>query len=62
MVASVVVWIVDCLAATIEPDRGHRLEMCEIYVTSSIAMSPLAFTLSGFERIGEQDFAQSWLV
>jgi len=27
--------IVGCLAATIEPDRGHRLEMCEIYVTSS---------------------------
>ena len=27
-----------------------------------IAMSPLAFTLSGFERIGEQEFAQSWLV
>jgi hypothetical protein len=29
---------------------------------SLIAMSPLAFTLSGFERLGEQDYAQSWLV
>jgi hypothetical protein len=27
-----------------------------------IAMSPLAFTLSGLERIGDQDYAQSWLV
>lgn len=27
-----------------------------------IAMSPLAFTLSGLERVGEQDYAQSWLV
>jgi hypothetical protein len=26
---------------------------------SLIAMSPLAFTLSGFERVGEQDYAQS---
>jgi len=29
---------------------------------SLVAMSPLAFTLSGFERIGERDYAQSWLV
>jgi hypothetical protein len=27
-----------------------------------IAMSPLAFTLSGLERVGDQDYAQSWLV
>ena len=27
-----------------------------------VAMSPLAFTLSGFERVGERDYAQSWLV
>jgi len=27
-----------------------------------IAMSPLAFTLTGFERIDGVDFAQSWLV
>jgi len=27
-----------------------------------VAMSPLAFTLSGFKRVGEQDYAQSWLV
>jgi len=27
-----------------------------------IAMSPLAFSLSGLEQIGDQDYAQSWLV
>lgn len=27
-----------------------------------IAMSPLAFTLSGYERVGDRDYAQSWLV
>jgi hypothetical protein len=27
-----------------------------------IAMSPLAFTLSGLERVRDQDYAQSWLV
>ena len=27
-----------------------------------VAMSPLAFTLSGFERVDERDYAQSWLV
>jgi hypothetical protein len=27
-----------------------------------IAMNPLAFTLSGLERVGDQDYAQSWLV
>jgi len=27
-----------------------------------LAMSPLAFTLSGFERVDEIDYAQSWLV
>jgi hypothetical protein len=29
---------------------------------SLVAMSPLAFTLSGFERVDERDYAQSWLV
>lgn len=27
-----------------------------------VGMSPLAFSLTGFERIGEIDYAQSWLV
>src|SRR5262245_50995579 len=29
---------------------------------SLVAMSPLAFTLSGFERVDDRDYAQSWLV
>ena len=29
---------------------------------SLIAMSPLAFSLSGFERVDGRDYAQSWLV
>ena len=36
--------------------------LATLYEPVLVAMSPLAFTLSGFERIGEQDFAQSWLV
>jgi hypothetical protein len=39
-----------------------RDALATLYDPTLIAMSPLAFTLSGFERIGEQDFAQSWLV
>ena len=39
-----------------------RDALATLYDPVLIAMSPLAFTLSGFERIGEQDFAQSWLV
>jgi hypothetical protein len=33
-----------------------------LYEPVLIAMSPQAFTLSGFERIEGADFAQSWLV
>ena len=35
MVASLMVWFVGCVVVPIEPDRGHRLEMCERNVTSS---------------------------
>jgi hypothetical protein len=40
----------------------EREALATLYDPKLIAMSPLAFTLSGFERIGEQDLAQSWLV
>jgi hypothetical protein len=40
----------------------ERDALVTLYDPILIAMSPLAFTLSGFERVGEQDFAQSWLV
>ncbi len=40
----------------------EREALATLYDPTLIAMSPLAFTLSGFERMGEQDFAQSWLV
>jgi hypothetical protein len=39
-----------------------RDALATLYDPTLIAMSPLAFTLSGFERIREQEFAQSWLV
>jgi hypothetical protein len=48
--------LVDALSP-IRPDV-----LATLYEPLLVAMSPLAFTLSGFERIGEQDFAQSWLV
>lgn len=40
----------------------EREALATLYDPTLIAMSPLAFTLSGLERMGEQDFAQSWLV
>jgi hypothetical protein len=36
--------------------------MPALYDPVLIAMSPLAFSLTGFERIGGTDYAQSWLV
>lgn len=33
-----------------------------LYEPVLIAMSPLAFTLAGYERIEGADYAQSWLV
>ena len=40
----------------------EREALATLYDPTLIAMSPLAFTLSGLKRIGEQDFARSWLV
>jgi hypothetical protein len=39
-----------------------RDALATLFDPTLIAMSSLAFTLSGFERVGEQDFAESWLV
>jgi hypothetical protein len=36
--------------------------LAELFELQIIAMSPQAFTLSGYERIGDQCYAQSWLV
>lgn len=42
---------------TVDPD-----DMPALYDPMLIAMSPQAFTLSGYERIEGADFVQSWLV
>jgi hypothetical protein len=36
--------------------------LAELFDPVIVAMSPQAFTLSGFERVGDQSFAQAWLV
>jgi hypothetical protein len=33
-----------------------------LYDPTLVAMSPLAFTLAGFERVEGVDYAQSWMV
>jgi len=40
--------------------RGDRLP--PLYDVTLPAMSPQAFTLTGFERIEGTDYAQSWLI
>src|SRR5262245_37427674 len=37
-------------------------ELPPLYEPLLVAMSPLAFSLTGFERIEGADYAQSWLV
>jgi hypothetical protein len=37
-------------------------ELPPLYEPLLVAMSPLAFSLAGFERADGADFAQSWLV
>lgn len=39
---------------------GDRLP--PVYDVTLPAMSPQAFTLTGFERIGGTDYARSWLI
>ncbi len=41
----------------VDPDR-----LPPLYDPAIVAMSPLAFTLSGFERVDAAGYAQSWLV
>jgi hypothetical protein len=36
--------------------------LAELLEPQIVAMSPQAFTLSGVERVGDQSYAQSWLV
>ena len=44
-------------------DRPRASEvLAELFEPQIVAMSPQAFTLSGIERVGEQSYAQSWLV
>jgi hypothetical protein len=50
--------------ARVLADDGPRpaLVLCELVEPMIVAMSPQAFTLSGFERDGDRWYAQSWLV
>ena len=44
-------------------DRPRQADVLgELLEPQIIAMSPHAFTLSGYERVGAQCYAQSWLV
>jgi hypothetical protein len=40
----------------------HRDDRPTLYDVHIVAMSPQAFTLAGFERVEEAEYAQSWLV
>lgn len=51
------------MARVLVLDRPRRTEVLgELFEPQIIAMSPQAFTLSGYERLGDQLYAQSWLV
>ena len=50
------------VARVLVPERDAPLVLCELFEPTMIAMSPQAFTLSGFESGGEASYAQSWLV
>lgn len=39
----------------------HRDDRPTLYDVHIVAMSPQAFTLAGFERVEDAEFAQSWL-
>jgi len=41
----------------VEPDQ-----LPPLYDPNLVGMSPLAFTLAGFERVNAVDYAQSWLI
>ena len=51
------------IARVLDPLRPKGPDMLPTLVDPVLlAMSPLAFTLTGFERIDGVDYAQSWLV
>jgi hypothetical protein len=50
------------LARLIAQDSWRGLERLTLYEPVIVGMSQQAFTLSGFERAGDTDYAQSWLV
>jgi len=51
------------MARVLVLDRPRAVEVLgELFEPQLIAMSPLAFTLSGWERVGDQCYGQSWLV
>jgi hypothetical protein len=50
------------LARLIAQDSWRGLERLTLYEPVIVGMSQQAFTLAGFERAGDVDYAQSWLV
>ncbi len=51
------------MARVLVLDRPRKADVLgELYEPVIIAMSPQAFSLSGYERVGDQCYAQSWLV
>ena len=51
------------MARVLVLDRPRAADVLgELYEPQIIAMSPQAFTLSGYERVDDQCYAQSWLV
>ena len=50
------------MARVLVLDRPRADVLAELYEPQIIAMSPQAFTLAGYERVGDQWYAQSWLV
>lgn len=51
------------IARLVNPlNQVHPEQLPTLYDPVLLAMSPQAFTLTGFERIEGVDYAQSWLV
>ena len=51
------------LARLLDPQRPVEADQFPPLLDAALmAMSPLAFTLAGFERIDSVEYAQSWLI
>ena len=50
------------LARLIALHSWRGAERLTLYEPVQVGMSQQAFTLAGFERVGDVDYAQSWLV